>query len=141
MTQQPKPPWQPWGTAPETGDQILVQVRTGDETALRFTYWDARAGGWYRMRFWDVVVAWRRPPPGPGDKPENAKLLEACKAMVLWFDAEDKNLGTFHDKMDLCKYAEWAARKALGQEVGEFEGVPKLVLVLGPPQTEEKTDD
>jgi hypothetical protein len=55
--------------------------------------------------------------------------IEACEAMVLWFEAEDQNLGTFHDRMNLCKYAEWAARKALGQDVGEFKGVPQLVLM------------
>lgn len=58
-------------------------------------------------------------------------LLAAAEAMVRWFDAEDGNLGTFHGRMDLCKYAEWTARKALGQEVGEFEGVPRLVLSFG----------
>ena len=57
-------------------------------------------------------------------------FARAVEAMVLWFDAENDDLGTFHDKMDLCKYAEWCARRALGQEVGEFEGVPRLVLVL-----------
>ncbi len=56
------------------------------------------------------------------------ELRQAAEAMVLWFDAEGKNLGTFHQKMDLCKYSEWCARKALGQEVGEFEGVPQLVI-------------
>jgi hypothetical protein len=52
----------------------------------------------------------------------------AVKAMVRWFDAEDQNMGSFHDRMDLCKYAEWAARRALGEDVGEFEGVPRLII-------------
>lgn len=58
------------------------------------------------------------------------KLLQkAATAMVAWFDAEKKDTGTFWEKADLCKYAEWAARKALGQDVGEFEGIPRLFLV------------
>jgi hypothetical protein len=63
---------------------------------------------------------------------QQVKLLrEAAESMVAWFDAEDKNLGSFHDRMDLCKHAEWTARKALGQDVGEFEGVPRLILTIG----------
>jgi len=53
----------------------------------------------------------------------------AIDAMLKWFNAEDNFLGSFNDRMDLCKYAEWAAKKANGQDVGEFEGVPRLVLV------------
>ena len=60
--------------------------------------------------------------------PTKDQAIEACLA---WFEAEDKNLGTFHDKMDLCAYAEWALRKASGQDVGEFKGVPKLILSRG----------
>ena len=57
-----------------------------------------------------------------------ADLQEAAEASARWYEAEDKNLGTFHDRMDMCKYAEWASRKALGEDVGEFEGVPRLIL-------------
>ena len=58
-------------------------------------------------------------------------LREAAESMVAWFDAEDKNLGSFTDRVDLCKHAEWTARKALGQDVGEFVGVPRLILTIG----------
>ena len=58
------------------------------------------------------------------------RLREACKAMVAWFDAENKHLGTFRDRMDLCKYTEWTARRALGQDVWEFAGVPRLLLQI-----------
>lgn len=57
----------------------------------------------------------------------------AVEAMVLWFDAENQNLGSFHEKMDLCAYAEWTARRAMGQDVGDFKGVPRLVLTIGQP--------
>ena len=57
-------------------------------------------------------------------------LRKACEAMVRWFDAENQTLGTFHDRMDLCKYAEWCTRRALGEDVGDFEGVPQLLLIL-----------
>lgn len=59
---------------------------------------------------------------------EIGRLQAAGEAMVRWFDAEDQTLGSFHDRMDLCKYAEWAARRALGEDVGEFEGVPRLII-------------
>jgi len=57
-----------------------------------------------------------------------ADLEAAVEAAVLWFDAEDEYLGTFHDRMDLCCYAEWAARKAIGQDAGDFKGVPRLLI-------------
>ncbi len=67
---------------------------------------------------------------------DKTELLEqAAIAMVTWFDAEDRKIAaSFNDKMDYCKYAEYCARKALGQDVtefekdGEFVGVPRLVL-------------
>jgi len=61
------------------------------------------------------------------------EMREAVEACVQWFDAEDKYLGTFHDRMDLCCYAEWACRKALGQDVGEFKGVPRILITRGGP--------
>lgn len=60
---------------------------------------------------------------------ELKRLGTAVTAMVAWFDAEKADTGTFWDKAELCKYAEWAARKAIGQDVGEFEGIPRLFLV------------
>lgn len=67
--------------------------------------------------------------PQPAGFPDaSPEYRQAVEAMVRWFDAERDNLGTFHDKMDLCKYAEWAARKALGEDVGEFKGVPRLLI-------------
>lgn len=68
---------------------------------------------------------------------ENDRLLTAVEAMVRWFVAEDQHLGTFHDRMDLCAFTEWTARKALGQEVGEFKGVPRLILQVKPGSTAE----
>ena len=62
-----------------------------------------------------------------------ADLQEAAEAMLRWFEAEDKHLGTFHDRMDLCQYVEWASRKALGEDVGEFEGVPRLIITREKP--------
>jgi hypothetical protein len=57
-----------------------------------------------------------------------ADLLKAVEANVQWHDVESGYLGTFHDRMDLCCYSEWASRKALGQDVGEFKGVPQLII-------------
>ncbi len=61
----------------------------------------------------------------------SADLQEAVEASAQWFEAEDKHLGTFHGRMDMCQYAEWASRKALGQDVGEFAGVPRLIITRG----------
>ncbi len=67
------------------------------------------------------------------ERQEQFKLLkEAAEAVLIWFDAEDKGLGSFHDRMDLCHYAEWATRTALGQDMGAFKGVPRLVLTIDP---------
>jgi hypothetical protein len=62
---------------------------------------------------------------------DNELLRDAVTAIVAWFDAEDQNTGTFWDRCDLCKYAEWAARRALGQDVGEYKGIPRLVIQFG----------
>jgi len=66
-----------------------------------------------------------------GYAPSYADLLEAVKAYMMWHIAEDKNLGTFHAKMDLCSYAEWAGKKALGLPHDEiWRGVPRLEIRL-----------
>jgi hypothetical protein len=61
----------------------------------------------------------------------NPTLRDAAEANLAWFEAEDYSLGSFNDRMDLCKYVEWACKKALGQEVGEFKGVPRFILTIG----------
>lgn len=61
---------------------------------------------------------------------EIERLQAAIAAQIRWFNAERDGLGTFHDRMDLCKYSEWAARKAMGEDVGEFEGVPRLIITV-----------
>jgi hypothetical protein len=67
-----------------------------------------------------------------GYAPSYADLLEAVKAYMLWHVAEDKNLGTFHAKMDLCSYAEWAGKKALGlPHAPEWKGVPRIAITIG----------
>lgn len=66
------------------------------------------------------------------DEPTKLETFQwAAEAVVRWFDAEAHNLGSFHDKMDLCKFAEWATRKALGEDNGDFVGVPRLVIKMG----------
>jgi len=60
-----------------------------------------------------------------------ALALEALEAVVAWFDAEDQHTGSFHDKMELCNYAEWMSRKALGQNVDEYKPVPQIILDFG----------
>lgn len=59
-------------------------------------------------------------------------LLAACAAHQAWAKAEDENLGTFHDRCELCSYAQWLTRKALAEVAGEpfdeeYDGVPNLI--------------
>lgn len=64
-----------------------------------------------------------------GFKPGYGNLLEAVRASCLWAIAEQRTLGSFHDRMDLCSYAEWCCDKALGRpHAEEWEGVPRLIL-------------
>lgn len=81
-----------------------------------------------------LLRAWRK------QRARIADLEAVCAVMVRWFDAEEQNLGTFHDKMNLCKYTEWAARRALGQDVGEFSGVPRLLIVPNKTENQDETD-
>ena len=63
----------------------------------------------------------------PGGEVE--RLREACRACEEWHRAESEGLGTFHDRMDLCSYSEWATKRALGLPCDdEWKGVPRLVL-------------
>ena len=64
-----------------------------------------------------------------GFKPSYEDLLEAVEASCLWAIAEQRSLGSFHTRMDLCSYAEWCCDKALGRpHKEEWEGVPQLIL-------------
>ena len=61
-------------------------------------------------------------------------MLEALEACRVWHIAEDKTLGTFHERMELCKYSEWTTRRALATAKGlafdeEFNGVPRLMIL------------
>ena len=62
----------------------------------------------------------------------NPSLKDAVEASVAWFDAEHRGLGSFYDRMELSNYSEWACRKSIGQDVGEYKGVPRLILSLNP---------
>ena len=66
-------------------------------------------------------------------KIDTALLIEALEAHELWNEAEDKHLGTFHQRMDLCSYAQFMTEKALAHVRGlafdkEWAGVPRLVI-------------
>jgi len=66
-------------------------------------------------------------------KGENALLREAVEAEVLWHDSEDDNpkTTTFDERMDLCHYSEWLAKRAIGRDVpDEYEGIPRIVFRL-----------
>lgn len=66
-----------------------------------------------------------------GYVPSYDDMLEAVEAYVLWNIAEDKNIGTFHEKMDLYSYAKWAGNKALGlPHDSEWRGVPSIVITM-----------
>lgn len=60
---------------------------------------------------------------------ENARLREALEACAAWHYAESNNVGSFQEKMELCKYSEWATQKALGLSSGvQYEGVPRMFI-------------
>lgn len=63
----------------------------------------------------------------------NAELVEACEAHEAWAEAEDKHLGSFHDRMEIGNLSEYLTRKALamvrGQEfIEQYKGVPQLII-------------
>ena len=60
-------------------------------------------------------------------------MQTALEAHELWEKAEREHLGSFHQRMELCNYAEWLTRKALAAVRGqqfeeEYEGVPRIIL-------------
>lgn len=64
------------------------------------------------------------------DIKQNPTKEDAIKACIAWFDAESKNIGSSRFKMDLCHYSEWACRKSMGQDVGEYKGLPRITLTI-----------
>ena len=73
---------------------------------------------------WDEIAAMVK------DAPE-AELTESAVAWKAWNDFEDdyKRVDPgCRIAMDLCKYTEWCADKALGLTDEPFEGVPHLVI-------------
>jgi len=66
-----------------------------------------------------------------------ALLIQALEAHELWAKAEHEHLGTFHERMDLCSYAEFMTEKALAHVRGEafakeWVGVPRLIITTVP---------
>jgi hypothetical protein len=63
-------------------------------------------------------------------------LIAAARACRAWHVAEEKYLGTFNERSELCSYSEWLTRKALAAVDGvpfdePYQGVPYLYLTLG----------
>lgn len=59
---------------------------------------------------------------------ENPSIKDALEANVAWHDAEKHSLGSFSDRCDLCGYSEWASRKALGEDVGLWVGLDRIIF-------------
>ena len=55
---------------------------------------------------------------------------KATMYMLAWFDAENLRGADFHQKMELCSLSEYYARKACGEDVGEYKGVPRMILTF-----------
>ena len=65
-----------------------------------------------------------------GFRPSYDDLLEAVRAYKLWDICEEEHLSTFHGRMDICSYAQWAGDRALGRpHDAKWCGVPWLVLI------------
>jgi hypothetical protein len=70
------------------------------------------------------------------DKIDVGLLVKALEAHALWAKAENEHLGTFHERMDLCSYAEFMTEKALAHVRGElfekeWQGVPRIIITVG----------
>lgn len=66
-----------------------------------------------------------------GHKHDKELLLEAVRANMLWFIAETDGLGSHTDRMNLCSYAQWTARRALGlPHAEEWRCVPQLIFTF-----------
>ena len=62
-------------------------------------------------------------------------LSESANAWKEWSDFEnrtDKSVidPTMYKRTLLCAYAEWSAKKDLGINVSDFEGVPQLTVMI-----------
>lgn len=60
-------------------------------------------------------------------------MRAALQANEVWHIAEDKSLGTFHQRVELCNYSEWITRKALAADGGApfdepFQGMPRILI-------------
>ena len=55
-------------------------------------------------------------------------MREALEAHQAWAIAEEKHLGDFDVRSELCYYANHLTEKALGLTVGDYEGVPHMIV-------------
>lgn len=55
--------------------------------------------------------------------------------MVAWFEAESEpnKTTTFDERVELCNYAEWCARRALGLAAETYEGIPHIGIDMAGP--------
>ena len=59
----------------------------------------------------------------------------ALEAHLAWSYAEEQPMpksSTWEERMDLCKYAEWATLEALGYNPEKFVGVPHFQMIVWP---------
>lgn len=67
------------------------------------------------------------------DFKDRTELLEQLAyAQYVWHKSEEKNLGTFHKRMEICNYVEWLAVKAIEGTDEPFKLVPTLRLTPQP---------
>jgi hypothetical protein len=61
------------------------------------------------------------------------RMYRACRAHLAWELAEEsrEEIATFNERMDLCNYAQWLTRQALGG-TEEFSGVPHIFISVRP---------
>jgi hypothetical protein len=55
-------------------------------------------------------------------------LEEAARACHAWHVAEDRGLGTFQQRMELCHYSEYLTEQVLLGGDTPYEGVPRITL-------------
>ena len=59
---------------------------------------------------------------------ERDRYKDAAIANYAWFYCEDKNIGNFRIRGELCNYAEHLTKKALLDCDKEYQGLPHLFL-------------
>ena len=63
---------------------------------------------------------------------ESDPYKKAVLFQVAWLYAEEGDVTSFQQNMELCNLTEHYSKKAIGEDVGDYKSVPRITLSFKP---------